>query len=269
MKKVILSVFVILTIFIVGGMSSAGMYGPPELLGKARKTSIGIGYFWYSYEWQSDEPGWLDEKLNAKQNQFYLQLNYGFTHHWEGYLRLGFGDLKVDKVSIDQTPAKYNIKPFGTAGIKGVLYSTNTFGIGSFCQATVFSNYKGTWSNYAGDNTYRLTLGYKNISDINLGITLQGKIPCNISEIIIYGGPFLNWSKVVGTSQFYWKDEYTGLEGSGDLEKADYKQTNSFGVFLGSTATLGKGIYINVETQFQPFDRFSIGMSLNHSFWQK
>jgi hypothetical protein len=264
MKKLIL-VIAIAAIFAMGSMVYAGQFGPPEPAAKEGKASLGVGYFYSSSKMKpKNTEDW--EEIKPTQNQAYLQLGYGFTKNWEAYLRVGGADLKLKDVITDPDITntgpkdfKDGFKPFGTLGVKGLLYESNnkSFGIGPFIQATLYSSYKDEWtfSELGWSDSGYVKAKVKNPLDINLGISAQAKI----GEVILYGGPVGFWNKA--------KAELEGQNlttGNGGSDSTTFKEKNNIGGFAGVRIPLSKSLNLEVEGQMK--SKFSFGGALTYSF---
>ena len=264
MKKLILAI-AIAAIFATGSIAYAGQFGPPEPAAKEGKVSLGLGYFYSSAKFKpKNTEDWEEEKIS--QNQTYLQIGYGFTKNWEAYLRVGGADLKVKNIIDDPDMTnsgpkdfKDGLKPFGTLGVKGVIYESDnkSFGIGPFVQATLYSSYKDEWTlNELGwsDQGYAKAK-IKNPSEINLGVSAQVKI----GEILLYGGPVAYWYKVKG--EFDAQNLTSGESGS---DSTTYKEKNNIGGFAGVRIPLSKSLNLEVEGQYK--SEFSMGGALTYAF---
>ena len=165
MKKLILAI-AIAAIFATGSVVYAGQFGPPEPAAKEGKASLGVGYFYSSAKLKPKNTVDFKER-EANQNQTYLQLSYGIIKNWEAYFRAGGADIKVKKFLDDPTDTnvgpvdlKDSLKPFGTLGIKGVIYESDnkSFGIGplfrqAYIQATKTSGLLGSLAGAIRDIT--------------------------------------------------------------------------------------------------------------------
>ncbi|MBI1811099.1 MAG: hypothetical protein HY035_11795 [Nitrospirae bacterium] len=264
MKKLIL-VIAITAIFATGSMVYAGQFGPPEPAAKDGKVALGVGYFYSSAKLKPKNTVDFKER-EANQNQTYLQLSYGIIKNWEAYLRVGGADIKVKKFFDDRTitnvgpvDLKDSLKPFGTLGIKGVIYESDnkSFGIGPFIQTSVYSSYKDEWTlrELGWSDSGYAKAKWKKPWDINLGISAQAKI----GEVILYGGPAAFWNKAKAE-----EDIKNFTTGSGGIASTTYKEKNNIGGFAGVRVPLGKGLSLEVEGQMK--SKFSMGGALTYSF---
>jgi len=267
MKKLILAI-AIAAIFVTSSVVYAGQFGPPEPAAKEGKVSLGVGYFYSSAKIKpNDTTNFKESKMT--QNQAYLNLGYGLAKNWETYLRVGAADDKAAPGFETDSPRagfksdfKDSYKPFGTIGVKGVFNVTDSFGIGPFFQASLYSSYEDSASGTNSGFSETQTVKVKNPREINLGIGLQGKI----GDALIYGGPVAYWVKN--------KTEWTGKLGTGAVYTASgtdtlvlsttYKEKNNIGGFAGVRVPLGKGLSLEVEGQMK--SKFSMGGSLTYAF---
>ncbi|HAK88802.1 MAG: hypothetical protein A2077_02640 [Nitrospirae bacterium GWC2_46_6] len=267
MKKTAV-IFAVLIFVLAGSAAYAGQFGPPEPAAKEGKVALGIGYFHSQTKIQpNDTTNFKESKMT--QNQAYLNMGYGLAKNWETYLRVGIADDKAapgfettDRSGI-KSDFKDSYKPFGTIGIKGVFNVTDSFGIGPFFQASLYSSYEDSASGTVSTGSSETqTVKVKNPREINLGIGLQGKI----GETIIYGGPVAYWVKN--------KTEWAGKLGAGTVYAATgtdtyvlsttYKEKNNIGGFAGIRIPLSKSLNLEVEGQLK--SKFSFGGALSYSF---
>ncbi len=263
MKKLILAI-AIAAIFITSSIVYAGQFGPPEPAAKEGKVSLGVGYFYSSAKWKPKDTDWKESKVT--QNQTYLQVGYGFVKNAEVYLRAGGADAKFTNTfltSADEptylsgfkSDFKDGYKPFGTIGVKGVFNVSDSFGIGPFLQASLYSSYKDSTSGTAGGSASSQTITVKNPREINLGVGLQGKI----GDVIIYGGPVAYWTKakVAWTASPSASWEVSSVS-------TTYKEKNNIGGFAGVRIPLSKSLNLEVEGQYK--SEFSMGGALTYAF---
>src|SRR3990167_3168172 len=96
-------------------MTYAGQFGPPEPIASEGKVSLGVGYFHFSGKLKAENPG---ELFSARQK---IQQN-------QVYLRVAGADFEVENAfSFDSSLSRSNtsrqgLRPFGTLGVKGLLY---------------------------------------------------------------------------------------------------------------------------------------------------
>jgi hypothetical protein len=263
MKKIIQLVIIVL-LLVVSDLVYAGQFGPPEPDAGHGKFSVGIGYFFNSNEVKIS-PDIDTAKGKINQNYTYLKLGYGFIKNWEIYTNIGGMDFQQDSdnFSFDM---KSSFKPFGSIGIKGLLWGNSNFGIGPFIQAGFSSGFKDEkWSNDPdpdGDNAY-LRNEVKNLWDVNLGISAQAKI----EKIVFFGGAFVfkKRAELEHKADVY---DYQGgtyvYHHSLGSYTVDIKERSNIGGFVGVKLPLIKRLNFEVEGQYN--GKFSAGWLLTYSF---
>lgn len=283
LKKLIITALLMVFVLPAGHVTYAGNFGPPEPITNKGKASLGVGYFHLSEI--LNPSGVLDSRNKSfirqheiQRNQQYLQAGYGLIENWEAYLRVGGSDLKIDNAfplaarNGSSDIFKNSFSPFGTFGVKGLLYDGSYFGIGPFFQASLFPSYQDK-TRYRGidpaceahqpiicgplfitDRSDELKV--KNPWDVNLGIGLQTKV----YGVTLYGGPFAYWTGY--KARFNIKS----TEGNSLFDKTHYREKNNFGGFVGLRAPLPwvEGVHAEVEGQFK--NKASFGISLHYSF---
>lgn len=265
MKKVVI---IISILFITGNMAYAGNFGSPEPTANAGKASLGVGYLYYSSDWKPDDTSFFGiegvwRETDVKSDQVYIQASFSFVKNWEVYLRFGGADVKVENAFWGLKDFKADFKPFGTAGIKGLVYNKGYFGLGPFVQANyIFQNFKDEISGYVdlGGGTVVFVSDkrkYKHPWDINVGFAFYIKN----EGISLYGGPFIYWGKAK------IEDEIS-VSGSGisisDSDSTTYKEKGNLGGYLGVKVPLGEGF--NLEVEGQAKKNLSVGAALTYSF---
>jgi len=256
-------------------MVYGGQFGPPEPVANEGKVSLSFGYFHFSGILKPENGNLLVRRHELEQNQIYLQASYGFLEGWEAYLRVGISDLKVNNALplAGFFPLIHDFKdgfgPFGTFGVKGLLYEWSIFGIGSFFQASMFPSYKDETS-YIVDpaacpappcplipvEERSDNLKVKRPWDVNLGLGLQSRI----HGITLYGGPFVYWTgyRAEFQSKLFGSPRFT--------DQTHYREKNNFGGFVGLKVPLPwvEGLHAEAEGQFR--NKSSGGISLNYLF---
>ncbi|HBA39861.1 MAG TPA: hypothetical protein DCZ05_09005 [Deltaproteobacteria bacterium] len=196
-RLIIATLWTVLTL--AASMIYAGQFGPPEPITNEGKVSIGVGYFHSSGKLNAENSSDLFiAQHKIQQNQPYLQAGYGFIKNWEAYLRVGGADLEVENAfSFDSSLSRSNtsrkgLRPFGTLGVKGLLYDGFYFGLGPFFQGSIFSSYedKKTRVRPSGLCCNSDEVKIKNPWDVNFGIGVQTKL----YGVTLYGGPFAYWT---------------------------------------------------------------------------
>ena len=265
MKKRVL-VFAVLMLFAMGSVVYAGQFGPPEPAAKEGRAVLGIGYFYSSAKMKPDDTTNFKESKMTR-NQAYVHLGYGLAKNWEAYLKVGAADDKAapgfetTNRSGIKSDFKDGYKPFGTIGVKGVFNVSDSFGIGPFFQASIYSSYEdstsGTNSGFSETQTFKV----KNPREINLGLGLQGKI----GETIIYAGPVAYWTKfkAEGTGKLTGA-VYAATGTDTATASMTYKEKKNIGGFAGIRIPLSKSLKLEVEGQMK--SRFSMGGALTYAF---
>jgi len=248
MGKQILFLSIILCMA-VSSIAYAGEFGYPEPTAKEESLAITAGYFYHTAEWNPNDLVNF-EKNKIRQNEAYLQVSYGFVKNWEVYLRAGGADLKADNAFDGESLGK-GLLPFGTAGIKGIVYSNAGFAIGPFVQGTLASTYKDTETSL----TTSTAVKYKRPWEVDAGVGLQLKI----NDYILYGGPVVYWAqlKVDKETTFLFLGTTTSVS-------TTYEEEGLIGGFAGVKIPLGKGLSIQVEAQQK--SKFSIGGAVAYAF---
>lgn len=150
---------------------------------------------------------------------------------------------------------KDGYKPFGTVGLKGVFNVSDSFGIGPFFQASLYSNYEDKTSGTESGSAVTQEMKIKRPQEINLGVGLQGKV----SDVIIYGGPVVYWTKT--TIEQKWREPSGNVN---DTYTMSHKEKNNVGGFAGVRVPLTKGLSLEVEGQYK--SEFSMGGAITYSF---
>lgn len=284
LKKLITATLLTALIF-APCITDAGQFGPPEPVASEGKVSLEVGYFHLSEILNPARGNSFLQQHDIKQNQVYVQAAYGFIKEWEAYLRIGGSDLKLKDVFTFNAVSSFDLpdtsrnsfRPFGTFGLKGLLYDGGYFGIGPFFQASLFSSYKDKDKSFLPPDSGTLAgllarsqeLKVKNPWDVNLGIGLQTKV----YGISLYGGPFAYW-----TGHKAYKFELASRTAEGclggpvgcpdrvEVDKTHYREKNNFGAFVGLRTPLPwvEGVHAEVEGQFK--NKGSVGVSLHYSF---
>lgn len=278
LKKLIITALLIAFTLSAARMGHAGQFGPPEPVTNEGKLSIGVGYFHLSGKLHPERGNSFIRQHDIERNQIYLQAGYGFVTNWETYLRVGGSDLKIDNAfplaarNGSSDIFKDSFDPFGTFGLKGLVYNGFYFGIGPFFQASLFSSYNDKRKYQGFDPACEVQqpiicgplfitdrsdeLKVRRPWDVNLGIGFQTKL----YGITLYGGPFAYWTGYKAR----FKIEST--DGSSFFDATHYRETNNFGGFVGLRAPLPwvEGFHAEVEGQFK--NKGSVGISLHYSF---
>ncbi len=245
----------ILCVFVLSSVAYADQYGAPEPTAQPGKVALTLGYTYYDSKWNSSD---FKNDVKISQNRIFIQGSYSFVKDWEGYARFGMADFKSKDFWEDYSgwtdagDMTDGFKPYGTIGIRGLLYNNGIFGIGPFAQGTYhFGEYKDTLFFDANNNA---TVKIENMWDITAGVAAQVKV-ANI--ITIYGGPFVYWTGARAKSE--------GMD-AGNPFSDSYKpeEKNNVGGFLGVRVPITKGVSFNVEGQMK--SQVSVGASLSYRF---
>jgi len=147
LKKVIIAASLMAFTLAPSWATYTGQFGPPEPLVSEKKVSLGVGYFHFSGKLNPERGNSFIRQHDIERNQVYLQAGYEFVTNWEMYLRVGGSDLRIDNAfplaarNGSSDIFKDSFDPFGTFGLKGLVYNGSYFGIGPFFQASLFSSY--------------------------------------------------------------------------------------------------------------------------------
>jgi hypothetical protein len=237
MRKTWVLILSLIICMSISSIAYAGDFGPPEPTAKPGALSVGVGYFYQTSKWEPDHfAHFTDTKVS--QNQVYLQLSYCVVKNLEFYLRGGGDDFKANNTGIEDF--RKGMKPFGTAGIKAVVYDYKGFAIGPFVQGSLFSDFEQKRST---------TLRIKQPWEVNAGIGLQLKR----NDFILYGGPVAYWNRAKVESKV-----------SGKTYSTNFGETGDVGGFLGLKIPLYTGLSIEAETQLK--SRLSVGGALTYAF---
>jgi hypothetical protein len=251
MKKECVIMAVVLGMFQTTGW--AGQFGPPTPITEEGRVNLGIGYSSGSTKWEPENRDWLESKI--EQNHAYLEGAYGLMKNVEGYLRLGVADAKAKNAFLFDSLRDFedSDKPFGTVGVKGILYSDHAFTWGPFIQGSLYSTYEDKRSGTMSGTPVTAEIKIKNPWEVNLGIAVQ----TNIGENTLYGGPFLYKTRAEMEGE-------AGTFGIGSSGSTFYEEKDVFGGFLGLRFLFGNGFNGGIEAQYR--SRGSVGISLGKSF---
>jgi hypothetical protein len=248
MKKV-LCVFIVILFSTIFSVAQAGQFGPQEPTAKEGGFSVSAGYTYYNGKWKT---GGDDYKVT--QNLAFIQGSYTFNKLWEAYARVGGANMKAEDIFATGESLRDKTQPFGSIGLKGLLYDTPSFGIGPFFQASyLFGSYKDDRTVVAAGGTGTLDAKWKNQWDISFGLGMQTKI----NGFILYGGPFLYWAQST-------LDYTSTVPGSRSSLSYTFKEKNNVGGFLGLRMPITKKISIDVEGELK--NNVAGGIKVNYAF---
>jgi hypothetical protein len=251
-----------LIIVLLTATAQAGQFGPPEPEAQAGKVSFGLGYFYSAETLKPSNDTYIDQpnfwqKSTFVQNQAYIQGNYGFMKDWEIYGRLGGADLRSDEIfyyTNSKEDFRDNIQPFGTLGIRGVLYRSGIFAVGPFVQASYFfSDYKDSSSGVINGVNVFQSYTAKNMWDLNVGISAQAKY----QGALFYVGPFFHMKRADAELQIRSATNFFS-------DSVTYKEDTYFGGFAGVRVPVTKNISLGLEGQYT--NKVAAGASVSYSF---
>jgi hypothetical protein len=232
--------------------------GHPSPTGEVWEPTIGLGYHNYTSEWKPDDPEFSQGEI--KRNFFWLQVGAPFHENWEAYVRIGAADLRAPGVFPFDPPkdfeGKYTVAL--TFGLKGLVYSTPSWGIGPFVQASFYPDHEITESGMIPENggaggDALVTIRYKDMYDASFG--LGGQL--NATSAIIYGGVFGYTSKVTGWGEVDLIDD----PGKPERFKTDGKEKNTVGGFVGASVAIGLNTDLNLEGQYKSKASFTVSFT--------
>lgn len=162
-KNLIITALLMVCTLAPGWITHAGQFGPAEPVTSEGKVSLAVGYFHSSGKLIAENPGELfSSQQEITQEQIYLQASYGLIKNWELSLRLGAPYVKLNN-AFDVTGLqgvggsqrtsddfKDGFTPFGSLGVKGLLYDGVYLGMGPFFQASLFPDFKDKFRFNAG-----------------------------------------------------------------------------------------------------------------------
>jgi len=266
-KKVIV-IIAALVFVLASSLAYAGQFGAPEPTAKEGKVALGVGYFYSQVKLKPKDTTNFSE-AKSTQNAAYLQLGYGFMKNAEVYVRGGGADSKSKDAFMTESPRsgfksdfKDGYKPFGAIGVKGVFNVTDSFGIGPFVQASLYSDYKDTASGTNTGFAESQELKVSSQHEIDLGLGLQAKI----GGAVIYGGSFAYWVK----EKVEWTGKLTGAvytaTGTNTATvSTTYKEKGNVGGFAGLRVPL-RSKSLSLEAEGQLKSKFSFGGALTYAF---
>lgn len=279
MKKIFLSVLSIglITLF-ASNCFAASKFGPinPE---KKDKVSVGVEYFNSQNEWEPKNGDW--DTFKSSQNQVSVTGEYSITDKIQISGNLGAADMTIDDafegdsdIGIDDEDLEGDFTPFGSFGIKGLLYEKDNLSLGMFFQTSFYGKYSDersvniNWNEYFYRETVDCSIDakeeitIKNQWDANLGLSLQTKY----KNSILYAGPFLymNRAKVNYTISGNYSVSalgYTYRESFSESDSCKHEEKTNVGAFVGADIDLGKDFKINGECQIRSEPSFGVSIS--------
>jgi hypothetical protein len=241
MKKLIAVISFLAPTILAGGAFAAGMFGPPETLGKEDGNTVGLGYFSSTAKFQSD--GFSD--ITAVQSQVYGEATasgWNLSEVGEGFLRVGGADFEGGGITSGS-------KFFVNAGMREQLYRKGNFCIGTVLQGSYFGNYDGSSTSGVVTTTLEVTGKW----DVSLGLGFQYR---PLAMIRVYAGPYVGYAS--------FKSKRTATGGTPAESSVTYEGAQLFGGFAGARANVYKGL--NVVGEIQAASDISGGVLLSYSF---
>jgi len=248
-----------LLIFAVAGISTAGIFGPPQTVSReAGGLNTAIGY------WHQQGNLTSVSEYTFRRNEIYSQVSYGGHNIWEVYGRIGVSDLKISDAFRSVNSATVtsgsdfteNWKLFGTLGAKGFLPVNEIFGLGAFLQVNYyFNNFTGDVTGTDAGVPFAADLKIQNMWDVNFGIGMQFTLP---HKIKLYTGPYIYYAEAKANLSA----NIPGLEfGTGGVL---LKNKAFAGGFIGADIPLAKGFHLNIEGRYS--ERLSLGAAVSYTY---
>ncbi len=233
MKRVL--IWALGLVLICGSASFASQFGPAEPGVKKGQYSLGAGIFRYSGESEGD--------VDTRQTQAYAQAGYGIAENWEVYVQVGAADLEVEN-ALDKD-FDDDFMPFGTLGVRALLFDRQPVAMGVFLQGSYFSDYED--SGTFGGQSAKLEIDQS--YEVNAGFALQTVL----EGAILYAGPFL-----------YLREADLTLTTASGPASGDLEEDGNLGGFVGIRWPLKNGLNIELEGQIKT--KFSAGGSIQYVF---
>jgi len=232
---------------------------------------------------QLDDDYWKDTTI--KQHGVYIESGFSFWGDWEIYARAGaanaqvesFGKLRDKDASTgedyDISDIENDIKPYGTAGFRGVLLGNKYISIGPFAQLTVYSNYSdehtidykitGTGGAPSITSTASITRRYRNPWNASAGLSARALlVETDVGSGYIYGGGFYYLSRAQARTNLNLDEVFPKVRLNYSTE---LKENGNWGGFAGFSFVLSGGTTLNVEVQLK--SKPSFGVSLSKGFF--
>jgi hypothetical protein len=283
-KRIALLAFVLIAV----GMSSSAVFalppmGPPRGLLGENQWAVGVEYAHgetdlEAYGRAQDDPdglGWLDPTYskhrieNLTSNMFFGRLGYGISDNWDVFVRLGASEARDDMTErrVDgSTPNEYTGLDcsYGFAwglGTRATFWRDGDLTWGGLFQITWESPDDGDVNLRPSDGDPGLLTGDAELDlreiQIATGPTLQ------LEDLIVYGGPFLNF--VEGDLDI----SVSGLDSTPLLNRLrlsqDVREESQFGGYAGAHLNLRKNTSCYIEYQTTS-DAWGIGIGVMRRF---
>lgn len=225
----------IVVLFVILGSSTLALglspMGPPKA-GLA-KGQYGIGL---DYSFSKMDLEFNGDTEEVETNMTFVNLGYGITEQFEGFVRLGIATAEIEVVDFDSGGEfAYGF------GAKVTFAEKDSVSWGGLFQLTRFE---------ADDNIIGIDVEIDAIEiQIAAGPTYEAE------NMRIYGGPFLHFVDGDGDATIFgWP------AGSFDVE-----QESVFGGYIGAGFDIAEDSYLNVEFQFTG-DAWAVGVGLGKKF---
>jgi hypothetical protein len=221
----------------------------------------GVGYANYTSTWEFDggENDGDEVPGDIKQNYIFVQGSYGFLPGWEAYGRVGMANATIGEVpGIFDEKVKFegDYKVYFGAGMRGLIYGTETFQVGPFFQYNKYSTYEKDLEGSINTSPVTVPVDFADAYDVNFG--LAGDYPIGAAGLL-YGGVLAYWAK--GTGTFSLPEAYGGTMSQ------DFNEKGVVGGLLGLRLPLGSGLNLNFEGDYKSGMTFSV--SINKAFGMK
>ncbi len=245
MRRILIST----TIFLLLSITPvyAGLFGPAQPQTAPGQFSLGFGYTRYADEWNFTDfrnggaliPGGITAKV--RQNQIYLQVDFGLFRNWEVYLRGGFADLEVDNI-MRGADFSDGLNPYATGGVKGLFARGRHFDLGGFAEVSYFHEFSDT-----STQVRRFIVDEAIV--VNAGFIFQREI----EGALLYGGPFYHYRE----GDYWFVSDAQTFRGT-------VEDDSNVGGFLGIRWIALEDIVIKTEVQLR--NRLSAGASISLVF---
>ncbi len=250
----------LLVMFFVLFLASVAFAGPSisEPTAEKGRFSLGVGYFYYSGKWTSDNAGWQEVRFIS--NQPYVQASYGLKN-MEIYFRIGTADLKINNafasgsgISGFKNDFSDKMKPFVSAGVKGIFNITPSLGVSPFLQASLYSSYKDSTSGTFFGFPATEEIEVKSPREINLGAALQSKV----RGVNLFAGPIVSFTGTTVEGKLIVPGVGTATS------SATYHEKTVFGGIAGLQVPILKKLALEIQGQMK--SEFSVGASVAYLF---
>jgi hypothetical protein len=229
-------------------------FGAPRPAGERGQMSLGLGYHYYTSEWEYDRSALPSSDYTRKQ--MYLRFAYAFLGNWEGSFRLGIADAKFRWTYPfdDRFDFKDGHKPAVGIGIRGIAYESGPWLAGPVIHANAYPEYS------------QLTQGDYNTRPSNFRWTYDGMWDLSIGAGVGYDSGLAD---LYITPYLYWaRSDVTGVWKVDDEVQESWSTTaNEKGIIGGRAGVVidfTGGFDLSVEGQYQ--SGFCFTLALNKVF---